>query len=215
MNLIHEYGPFDGVGRIDGVAFDGTRVWVACGTDLRAIDAASGVEVRRFPIAASGGTTFDGRYLYQVSHDEIYKIDPETGQIVHSIPNPIPRASTGLTWAEGRLWLGHAHERKILQVEPETGVVLGVVRTDSYVTGVAWAGGDLWHGTARGDEAGALHRVDAATGDLAERVSVPGSFSPTGVSYKDGRFFCGGGRDGRLRELRRPFGNRHGSTGKA
>ncbi len=45
--IIREYGPFPGVDHVDGVTYDGQRVWFASGDKLQALDPQSGTAVRR------------------------------------------------------------------------------------------------------------------------------------------------------------------------
>ena len=40
--VLREYGPFPGVGRVNGVTFDGRQVWFASGDKLNAVDPESG-----------------------------------------------------------------------------------------------------------------------------------------------------------------------------
>src|SRR6185436_20454246 len=122
--IVREYGPFPGAQNIGGVTFDGTHVWFAAGEKLRAFDPASGQDVRALDVAAHAGTAFDGRHLFQLAEDRILKIDPATGQVLASIPAPGSGADSGMAWAEGTLWVGQYRERKIHQVDPETGAIL-------------------------------------------------------------------------------------------
>ncbi|MGH9519077.1 MAG: hypothetical protein ACRD2D_05480, partial [Terriglobales bacterium] len=140
-----EYGPFPDAARVNGVSFDGRRVWFASGEKLTAFDPASGEATRTHALAAHAGTAFDGCRLYQIAGDRIHTIDPQTGQSLASIPAP-PGAS-GLAWAEGRLWLGQYKERKIHQIDPATGAILRTLLSNRFVTGVTWVEGELWHAT--------------------------------------------------------------------
>ena len=51
----------------------------------------------------------------------IQKIDPQTGRVLATIPAPSGGGHSGVAWAERRLWVGQYHDRKIHQVDPETG----------------------------------------------------------------------------------------------
>ena len=75
---------------------------------------------------------------------------------------------------------------------------------DRFVTGVTWVGGELWHGTWEGDES-ALRRVDPGTGAALETIEMPPGTGVSGLeSGGADRFFCGGGRSGTVRVVRRP-----------
>ena len=138
--IIREYGPWPDVEQVHGVSHDGARVWIATGDALRALDPASGAEVRRLRVPARAGTAFDGTYLYQIADERIQKIDPRTGAVVATLPTPGSGCS-GMAWAEGSLWVGQYRDRKIHQIDPLSGAVLRTIETNRFVTGVTWVDG--------------------------------------------------------------------------
>jgi glutamine cyclotransferase len=202
--ILHEYGPFPGADRVGGVTFDGRHVWFASGDKLNAFDPESGKIVRSIDVAAHAGTAFDGRHLYQLAEDRIQKIDSMTGRVLATIPAPGGGGDSGLAWAEGTLWVGHYRERKIHQIDPETGAILRIIESNRFVTGVTWVDGELWHATWESDES-ELRRVDPRTGEVLERLEMPPGANVSGLE-SDGadRFFCGGGSTGKVRAVRRP-----------
>jgi glutamine cyclotransferase len=186
------------------VTFDGEHIWFASGDRLNAIDPESGTRVRTLMVAAHAGTAFDGEHLFQLAEDRIQKIDPSTGRVLATIPAPGGGGDSGLAWAEGTLWVGQYRERKIHQVDPESGAVLRTIESNRFVTGVTWVDGELWHGTWEGD-ASDVRRVDPQTGDVLERVEMPAGVGVSGLESDGGdRFFCGGGKSGKVRAVRRP-----------
>jgi glutamine cyclotransferase len=202
--IIREYGPFPGVDNVAGVTHDGQQVWFASGEKLNALDPASGKMVRSIDVAAHAGTAFDGKFLYQIAEDRIQKIDPQTGQVVATIPAPAGGGDSGLTWAEGSLWVGHYRERKIYQIDPETGAILRTIESNRFVTGVTWNDGDLWHATWEGDDS-ELRRIDPSSGEVLESIEMPTGVNISGLESDGGdQFFCGGGRSGKVRAVRRP-----------
>src|SRR5262245_26587105 len=109
--IVREYGPFAGVDHVHGVTFDGEHVWFAAGATLEAFDPANGKMLRSIDAAADAGTAFDGKHLFQIADDRIQKIDPKTGQALSTIPAPGRGGDSGLTWAEGTLWVGQYRDR--------------------------------------------------------------------------------------------------------
>jgi glutamine cyclotransferase len=209
--ILREYGPFPGVDRVHGVTFDGRHVWFASGDKLNAFDPASGKAVRSIDVAGHAGTAFDGRHLYQLAGDRIDKIDPESGQVLAAIPAPGGGGGSGLAWAEGSLWVGQYRERKIHQIDPQTGAILRTIHSDRFVTGVTWNDGELWHGTAESGESD-LRRLDPHTGKVLESLAMPAGTAVSGLEADGGdRFFCGGGTSGTVRAVRRP---RRGPTNR-
>ena len=201
--ILREYGPFPGADRVGGVTFDGQHVWFASGDRLNAFDPASGKTVRAIDVAAHAGTAFDGEHLFQIAEERIQKIDPNTGDVLATIPTPTGGAS-GLAWAEGSLWVGQHRNRKIHQVDPETGAILRSIDSNRFVTGVTWVDGELWHATWEGDESD-VRRIDPRTGTVLERLEMPAGTAVSGLESDGGdQFFCGGGTSGKVRTVRRP-----------
>jgi glutamine cyclotransferase len=69
---------------------------------------------------------------------------------------------------------------------------------------VTWVDGELWHGTWEGDES-ELRRIDPQTGEVHETIEMPQGVNVSGLE-SDGKdkFFCGGGKTGKLRVVQRP-----------
>jgi glutamine cyclotransferase len=202
--VIHEYGPYPGADRVHGVTYDGEHVWFASGDRLNAINPANGDPIRTIEVAAHAGTAFDGKHLFQIAEDRIQKIDPKSGRVLATIPAPGGGRDSGLAWAEGTLWVGEYRDRKIHQIDPETGAILRIIESNRFVTGVTWVEGDLWHATLESDES-ELRRVDPRTGEVLEQLDMPRGILISGLE-SDGRdrFFCGGQKSGKVRVVRRP-----------
>ncbi len=201
--IVREYG-FPGVDNVHGVTYDGQHVWFAAGDKLNAFDPASGKLARSIDVAAHAGTAFDGRHLFQLVEDRIQKIDPKSGHVLATIPAPGGGRDSGLAWAEGALWVGQYRDRKIYQIDPQTGAILRTIESNRFVTGVTWVDGELWHGTWEGDES-ELRRIDPRTGEVLETLEMPRGANVSGLESNGGDlFFCGGGGTGKVRAVRRP-----------
>ena len=202
--VLREYGPFPGVDAVHGLTFDGQQVWFASGDKLNALDPATGKTQRSIDVAADAGTAFDGEHLFQIAENRIQKIDPKTGRVLATIPAPGSGSDSGLTWAEGTLWVGQYRDRKIHQIDPETGAILRTIESNRFVTGVTWVDGELWHATWEGDES-EIRRIDPQTGRVLESLQMPAGTNISGLE-SDGadRFYCGGGKTGKVRAVRRP-----------
>src|SRR5260370_2082132 len=176
--ILREYGPYPGIDHVHGVTFDGAHVWFARGETIVALDPVGGGLVRELPVAADAGTDVDGRCLWQLAGDRIQKVDPRSGQVIATIPAPAHGRDSGLTWAEGTLWVGEYRARKIHQIDAGTGAILRTVESDRFVTGVSWVNGELWHGTME-DERSDLRRVAPETAEVLERLEMPAAVSLT------------------------------------
>ncbi|MNQ15426.1 SMP-30/Gluconolaconase/LRE-like region [compost metagenome] len=202
--ILREYGPFPDVDAVHGVSYDGRQVWFATGDKLITMDPDSGETQHTLNMVANAGTAFDGKFLYQISDGSILKLDPANGRVHTTIPAPGGAEASGMAWADGSLWVGQYQQRKIHQVDPETGRVLRTIESNRYVTGVTWVDGELWHGTWENDDSD-LRRLDPATGAVLESVEMPAGVGVSGLeSDGAGRFFCGGGNSGKVRAVRRP-----------
>lgn len=202
--IVREYGPFPNVEQVGGVTYDGELAWAAAGSHLLAFEPATGNTVRQLPVPSDAGTAFDGRHLYQLAGASIHKVDPKSGEILSSIPAPGQGRDSGLTWAEGRLWVGQYLDRKIHCVDPKSGRVLKTLESDRYVTGVTWSNGELWHATWEGD-ASDLRRIDPETAEVLERVEMPAGVGVSGLESNGADLlFCGGGRSAKVRAVQKP-----------
>ena len=202
--IVREYGPFAGSKNIHGVTHDGKRVWVATDAGLVAFDPASGETKQTLKCASDAGTAFDGKHLYQIAEARIDKIDPATGDVVASIPAPGKGGDSGLTWAEGSLWVGQYRDRKIHQIDPETGAIKRTIESNRFVTGVTFVDGEMWHGTWEGDES-EIRRIDPQSGAVRGRLQMPKGVGVSGLE-SDGAdlIYAGGGGQGKVRAVRRP-----------
>jgi glutamine cyclotransferase len=202
--IIREYGPFPEVDCVNGVSYDGRKVWFASGNRINAVDPESGEIQGSIDVPAHAGTAFDGEHLFQIGESRIHKVDPKTGAVLATIPTPGYEGAAGLAWAEGTLWVGQHRGRQIHQVDPDSGEVLRTIKSDRFVTGVTWLDDQLWHGTWEGDESD-LRRIDPETGDVQEKLDMPAGVGVSGLE-SDGRdrFFCGGGPSGKVLVVRRP-----------
>jgi glutamine cyclotransferase len=202
--IVREYGPFAGADAVHGVTYDGRHVWFAAGHRLIAFEPGNGTEVRSIDVVADGGTAFDGQHLFQLAGGRIQKIEVETGRVLGTIPAPGGSGNSGLTWAEGTLWVGQYPDRKIHQVDPETGAILRTIESDRFVTGVTWVDGELWHATWEGDRSD-VRRVDPRTGAVLRVIEMPPGAGVSGLESDGGDlFYCGGGPSGTVKAVRRP-----------
>ena len=182
--IVREYGPFPGVNHVHGLTFDGRHVWFASGDKLNALDPASGKTLRAIDMVAHAGTAFDGQHLFQLAENRIQKVDPKSGRVLATIPAPGAGGDSGLAWAEGSLWVGQYRDRKIHQIDRETGAILRTIACSRFVTGVTWVEGEpSWHGTWANDESD-LRRIDPQTGEVLERLEMPPGVSVSGLEVR-------------------------------
>jgi outer membrane protein assembly factor BamB len=138
-----------------------------------------------------------------VADDRIQKVDPSSGQVVATIRAPSHGRDSGLTLAEGTLWVGDYRARKIHQIDAEKGAVLRTIESGRFVTGVSWVNGEHWHGTMEAEQS-ELRRIDPETGEVLERLEMPAGVAVSGSRpTAPGVFYCGGGASGKVRAVRK------------
>jgi glutamine cyclotransferase len=82
--------------------------------------------------------------------------------------------------------------------------MLRTIECNRFVTGVTWVDGELWHGTWENNES-ELRRIDPKSGRVLQTIEMPPDAGVSGLESDGGdRFFCGGGRSGLVRAVRRP-----------
>src|SRR5215470_1769460 len=82
-----------------------------------------------------GGVTFDGARVWFAAGTRLCSLDPATGEPGRALD---VGADAGLTWAEGALWVGQYRDRKIHEIDPETGAIRRTLESNRFVTGVTW-----------------------------------------------------------------------------
>ena len=100
------------------------------------------------PGGAHGLEWADGKYWIAVPPSiMIYQVQPETGEVVHSIPAPGARPH-GLAWENGRLWCVESNDRAVYKMDPKTGDLLAKIvltENDPVPHGLTIKDGVLWY----------------------------------------------------------------------
>lgn len=141
-------------GLIDGMAWDGTNLWIGSdGADRIYKCDTLGNRLDSFPAPdfTATGLTWDGQYLWCADGGTflIYKMDPNTGAILDTIPGPGAGVSCeGLAWMNDTLWNTNWNDNWIWQLDPATGTIWGQYPTiGTGSTGLAydWVDNCLWN----------------------------------------------------------------------
>jgi hypothetical protein len=195
--VVREYIPV-AKGKVNGVTFDGKRVWFARGPEIVAFDPKSEKVVKRLDVPGDAGTAFDGKHLYQLAEAEILVVDPEDGRIVRRLPAPGKGKDSGMAYADGYLFVGQYRDAKIHKIDAKTGEIVKTLTSDRWVTGVSCVDGELWHATSGDDGPPELRRL-GPDGAVLEQLPVDSVEFVSGLeSNGKGQFWCGG-EGGRLR----------------
>jgi len=199
-------------GSVHGVTCDAEgRVWFAHGDggSLVCVDPRSGEIMKRIEVeGACSGTAFDGSHIWQITDANIVRVDPATGAVVQTVERPKDTHCSGMAWSNGTLWIGDYLNKKLVQLDIESGRVLKTLDSDRFVTGIEWIDGELWHGAweTREQPCGpSLRKLDHGSGEVLEELAMPDGWSVSGTGVDaDGQIWCGGSHSGGLRAVRRP-----------
>jgi streptogramin lyase len=117
-----------------GIAFGNDAWWIGSTKTLKTlkVDPKTGKTLKAFdtpgaglygnlttPSGAHGLKWVNGRYWMAVpASGKIFLMEPESGQVVRSIPAPTVRTH-GLAWDNGLLWCVGSTEREIYQLDPK------------------------------------------------------------------------------------------------
>lgn len=94
-------------------------------------------------------------------------------------PGPQP---FGLTWDGKNLWVSDRNERKIYQVDPESGQAVFSIAFDGELTGTAWDGTHVWQAD---QSSRTISRIDPESGDIVLALKVElANGDVTGLSYE-------------------------------
>ena len=120
--ILREYGPFDGVEAVNGVSYDGARVWFASGDRLNALDPETGailrtIESDRF---VTGVTWVDSELwhaTWEGDESELRRVDARTGEVLETLDMPPGATVSGLESDGGeRFFCGGASSGKVRAV---------------------------------------------------------------------------------------------------
>ena len=163
--MIYQLDPLDGTeinsfsapgNSVEGMAWDGTYLWAVDNDGgpyysnvVYKINPDDGSVINSFEIndvVWIHGLTWDGQYLWMIDFDTdlIHKVDPVTGDILHTINSPGEKC-IGLTWAGNHLWTDDFDTDKLYCLDPVDGsVIYDVQSPHTNPRDLAWDGQYLW-----------------------------------------------------------------------
>ena len=127
------------------LAWDGEHLWItdlSGWTTIHQIDPYEGIIRRSFRAPSKGyGLTSDGENLYFCGYpDVIYKLDPETGQVIYSI-NEMEFSAYGLAWDGEKLLGSDCNYNRIYQFSSISGVTYESMDSPGDLSiGLCWDG---------------------------------------------------------------------------
>lgn len=127
------------------------------------------------------GVTYDGHHAWLATGDKLSALDPDTGQLVRSLP---VAAHAGTAFDGKHLW--QIAETRIRKIDPATGRVLASIPAPGGGgdSGLAWAEGALWVGQHRGRR---IYQIDPESGAILR--TIESDRMVTGVSWVEGELW--------------------------
>ncbi|MBN2215547.1 MAG: glutaminyl-peptide cyclotransferase [Bacteroidales bacterium] len=130
--------------------------------------------MKSFPLPGKfcTGMAFDGHHLWIADYktDLIYKLDPESGNILYQIPSP-GFWPMGLAWDGENLWNVDKQQKKIFKIDSQDGTVLLTIDAPgSQPEGLTWDGTTLWVGDA-GNQT--IMKIDLSDGTAVKKLDAP------------------------------------------
>ncbi len=204
--IVREYGPFAGVDNVRGVTYDGQNVWFAAGDKLQAFDPESGQTLRSIDVAAhaAGRPSTRAALVSRLRRIAFRRSMRGRGVCWARSRRPAAVVTQGSRGRRGRCGWGIRGAGRSIRWIPRRGRYFARSNPSASSAGVTWVEGELWHATWEGDESD-VRRVDPGTGEVLERLEMPAGVMVSGLESDGGdRFFCGGGKSGKVRVVRRP-----------
>jgi len=128
---------------------------------------------------------YPGKNLWLADYrvDLIFKIDPENGKVIHSIPSP-GFWPMGLAWDGKYLWNVDAGQKKIFKIDPKDGSILNTIDTPtSRPDGLTWDGKTLWITDFKKKK---IMKIDLSDGTAVKTYDAPAK-SAQGLTF-DGKY---------------------------
>jgi len=135
------------------------------------------------------GLAWDGRHLWNadIGTNRIYKIDPESGQVIHSLPGPAGATINGLTWDGEFLWCSDNANDRLCRLNTNDSSLAAVIPlATTNPRGVAWDGQFLWYVDS---QARRLYQVNIATGSCIDTLDSPSGYN-RGLVWDGSYFWC-------------------------
>jgi YVTN family beta-propeller protein len=174
------------VGKIpDGIAYDGTNMWVANWIDntVTEINASTGAIVNTIAVGTNPDcVTFDGAkntiWVGDYYDGKVDAIDASSGSVVDTVTagNSGDVGLNFMTFDGTNIWTANADESTVSRIKASTGAA-STISVAGSPAGIAFDGANVW--TA--NQSGTLSVINPATMAIVNTINVPGG--PYGIAF--------------------------------
>jgi YVTN family beta-propeller protein len=135
----------------------------------------TGIALGAGSVWVSERTNLEG---YATRRSAIRRIDPETGEVVETIP--VDEGPEAIVFAYGSVWVVNGSEDSVLRIQPQTNAVVREIPVGKGPSAIAAGAGALW--VANTDD-GTVSRIDPATRSVTKTIEL--GHRPLGVLVHD------------------------------
>ncbi|MFZ5515271.1 MAG: transglutaminase domain-containing protein [Candidatus Zhuqueibacterota bacterium] len=135
------------------------------------------------------GLAWDGEFLWNadIGTNQIYKIDPQTGQVLYSLPSPANATINGLAWDGQFLWCSDNGHDQLCQIDVEDSSITKIVPVGTEnPRGLTWDGEFLWYVDS---QAKRIFKLNPETGSYADTLISPGGYN-RGLAWDGEYLWC-------------------------
>jgi tRNA A-37 threonylcarbamoyl transferase component Bud32/outer membrane protein assembly factor BamB len=162
------------------IAVGNGRVWDIAPTDpllvtspstVREVDPSRNEVVRTLQVSNPTSAAFGAGALWisSVAAAEVYKVDPETGRVLQTIPvESIQESPNAIAAGAEGVWVVQTAQGLATHIDPETGDIVGTAPIPQ-ADGVAVGGGSAW---VIAEREGTVTRVNPATDAILNTITV-------------------------------------------
>jgi hypothetical protein len=206
-----EQWTFSGLEFIDGLAFDGSNLWLGntcCGDTygLYWVDPGTGNIIQHYQVRPGWGNTndltWDGEFLWvaSIAPYRLYKLNLANGETVSSLPGPIPPdydgplpdfdgenntdlVLGGLTWDGEFLWVSESSTNTVMKIDPGTGAIVSYFIANQRSTTLTWDGTYILIGSFSNST---ITRYSPSTGDTPVATDEPSVYTSVKLTLVTG-----------------------------
>ena len=156
---------------IDFLVVDGETVWATnTGRIEKYSTTAKLTEVKIPRPCGTMALDFGALWVANCDGGEVYRIDPESGEIVAKIPAGMgPSGELNVVAGAGSIWAPDQIKGSISRIDPETNAVIATIEATEATSYLAYGFDALWAASGKG---GVIQRIDPASNTVTHTLEL-------------------------------------------